>query len=325
MARLCSAAEASGLSRRQARRLPPRRAWCLPGPLCAAAPLDRRRSTAIAIPMPRLFLLSAGLIALALSGCKAHTDAAPALLSAEMKATVNGVDFVPGTPFAVAGRQMTSTTARVYLTELVLLHEDGREVRAPFEPITLPARNADGETVQHVVNHSVAFFVLDGPVPTDRVRIGEVPEGRYRGVRVKLGMDGLTNRVDASQAPAGHPLARRTDVSNYWNWNSGYIFARFDGQMDTDGNGTPDAGWALHFGRSENATVATLESPFELRGGAEHRLRLELDIARLLAGVDYADAANRSCHSGTACAQAVGAVRAALPSALRLRGVVAAN
>lgn len=261
--------------------------------------------------------------AFAVTGCQADLDPAPALLNVELHGKVNGADFAPGVPFTVSGRQMHSTTARVYLNELVLLHEDGREVRAPFEPITLPARNEAGETVQHVVNESVAFFVLDGAAPKDRVRVGEVPSGRYRGVRVKLGMDGLTNRVDASQAPSGHPLARRTDVSNYWNWNSGYIFVRFDGRMDTDGDGALDTDWRLHLGRSENASVVTFDTPFELRGGAEQHLQFELDIARLIAGVDYSDTANRGCMSAPACAQAVNAVRAAAPGALRLRGVAA--
>lgn len=280
-------------------------------------------------------LLSRAVLALvlpaALAGCDtADTPAGPATLRLHVQGVAGGAPLVAGQTFTVDGRAARLDIAHLYLSGITLLHEDGREIAIQAEtPVTVRAQTADGTDVQHTVTDRVVLADLDAGATTT-APLGAVPSGRYRGVRLRLGVDGLDNRAAVEDFPAGHPLGAQ-DPSMHWSWNSGYVFLRLDGLLDVDGDGTPDpaAGapgdpasgqWRLHVGLSANVQTLTLDTPFALVAGETQALRLEVDLARLVQGLDYNVPATRFCMTG-GCQPVVDAVTANTAAAFTLQGV----
>jgi hypothetical protein len=237
----------------------------------------------------------------ALLGCDASAPASTtADLGVEVEALVGSDAYAPGSTYLVNGRVTTFDHARLYLSNLRLVRGDGSEVLITAEsPITVPAYDAGGATISHTVSESVVYAPLDlGHFDGD---LGEVPEGNYAGVRFDVGLVGTTNRVDATQVPAGHPLSVRTDVGNWWSWNAGYIFSLIEGRVDADGDGSvtgaTDADWNVHLGTSGFVVPVELNDSFTIEGGTSPALHIQVDLAHLLENVDLGDPAQRVCHT----------------------------
>lgn len=250
--------------------------------------------------MTRLLLATGAFSALVLlAGCDAGTSSEPVALSLGVAAQVNGTALspTPATFYALGGTRASVTGARLYLSGLTLLRKDGTNVPVSGPTVTVPIRTLAGKDSTLTVADRIVLVRSDKGEAT--YALGEVPAGDYAGLRYTVGLTGLTNRADATQAPAGHPLARQTDLNNFWSWNSGYIFTRVEGLLDLNGDGVADPGakWEIHVGTSPMAVTVTSNVPFTLRGGAAQTLGLVADYGRLLQGVDFADPAQRVTHT----------------------------
>lgn len=278
--------------------------------------------------MSRFFRGAALAAFVAVAGCDAN-DPAPttADVRLDVEALVGAAPFVAGQTFTLPdGRAASLETARFYLSGLTLRHADGREILLTTDPVSVQARAEDGTDVAHTVTERYVLVAADaGRAPA---AVGTIPAGSYTGMRFTLGVDGLDNRIDATGMPAGHPLAVQTP-SMYWTWNSGYVFARLDGQLDVTGDGVPDptvegspdsGQWRLHVGQTPNAQTVTLDTAFEIEGGERQDLHLQVDLARLVQGIDYGVADNRFCMS-FGCQPVVDAFRANLGAAWSFHGV----
>jgi hypothetical protein len=101
-------------------------------------------------------------------------------------------------------------------------------------------------------------------------------------LKFNLGIDSLTNsqsEIDFAGWPADHPLAAQSP-SMHWNWNSGYIFIKVEGKVDTDGDGTPDDPMAMHTGTNNLMRVIELNLGDDLNE-ATKELTLTLDVAKV--------------------------------------------
>lgn len=273
---------------------------------------------------------AAALVLVAASGCdSAAPVATDADLRLDVEARAGGAPFVAGQTFALPdGRAASLTNARLYLSGITLLHADGRETVLAADPITVQARAEDGTEAPHTIAQRYVLAALDaGRAPA---ALGRVPAGSYRGLRFTIGMRGLDNRINIDDVPDGHPLARQTP-SMFWTWNSGYVFALLDGTLDVDGDGTPDPAsgapgspesgqWRLHVGLTANAETVTVLTPFTIAGGVAQDLRLRVDLARLVDGIDYAVPGNRFCMS-MGCQPLVDRFRTNAAAAFELGGV----
>ena len=269
--------------------------------------------------------LAAAALSLALlTGCDATEDTA--MLTLNVDAMAGGAALQANQPFQVDGGVGQLETARLYLSDITLLHEDGREVALTADPITVRARQEDESEIQHTVTDR--YVLVKGDAGSTTASLGEVPSGTYTGVRFMLGVDGLDNRIAVEDAPATHPLAAQTP-SMHWSWNSGYVFLRMDGLLDIDDDGTPDpavgdpgsAGsgqWRLHLGLTANARTIELAKDFEIDGGEMESLTLEVDFAKFVDGVGYAFPENRFCMTG-GCSGVVNVATANAASAFTLR------
>ena len=60
---------------------------------------------------------------------------------------------------------------------------------------------------------------------------GSFPVGSYQNLHFQVGVDSVTNKQKLpSDFPSGHPLA---DSDMHWSWNTGYIFIKLEGMVDT--------------------------------------------------------------------------------------------
>lgn len=275
--------------------------------------------------------LGALLLFVALSGCDSDGSASePATLRLDVEAVVGDAAFAPGQPFAVNGTTGQLDRAQFLVSGLTLLHEDGREIQVLADaPVTVRARDENEVEVQQTLDERYVFVDLDaGRAPA---ALGEVPAGRYTGVRFLVGVDGLDNRIAPEDLPAEHPLARAAAATMHWNWNAGFVFLMMDGLLDVDGDGAVDAStgtprdpasgqWRLHVGGAANVQTVRLDQAFELDGGAMQDLHVQLDLARLVQGLDFGDAADRWCMTG-GCQDVVDAARGNLSAAFTLHGV----
>ena len=279
-------------------------------------------------PTGALLLALAGM---ALTGCDSDgTSSEPASVRLDVEAVVGGDAFVPGQPFAVNGTTGELDRAQLLISGITLFHEDGREIEILADtPVTVRARDENDVEIQQTIDERYVLVDLDaGRAPA---ALGEVPAGRYTGARFLLGVDGLDNRIAPEDLPADHPLALAAAATMHWNWNAGFVFLMMDGLLDIDGDGTVDAStesprdpasgqWRLHMGGSPNAQTVTLDQDFELTGGETQDLHVQLDLARLVQGLDFSDAADRWCMTG-GCQNVVDAAKTNAQAAFTLHGV----
>ena len=266
-----------------------------------------------------------------LTGCdSSDTSSEPAMLRLDVEAMAGDQAFAPGQPFAVNGSTGQLDRAQLIVSGITLLHEDGREIQVlADDPVTVRAKDDNDTDIQQTLDERYVFVDLDaGRAPTS---LGEVPSGRYTGVRFLLGVDGLDNRIAPEDLPANHPLALASAASMHWNWNAGFVFLMMDGLLDIDGDGAVDAStgkprdaasgqWRLHIGGTANASTVSLDTDFVLEGGQMQDLHLTLDLARLSQGIDLSDASQRWCMTG-GCQGVVDTAKGNLSSAFMLHGV----
>lgn len=246
----------------------------------------------------RLLLFPLLLLGLVFAGCDSSVDEGATMITLNLQPTVDGTPLSSdaNAVYTVNGAAMSFTSARVYLSEITLLGENGDEVIFEREPLALPAKDQGDNDITHTVTDRIVLAKHD--LGMHDYMLGEAPPGEYAGIRYKVGIAGTTNRVDASQAPAGHPLAKQTDRNNHWNWNAGYQFLRIDGKVDTDADGAPDEVWEVHLGTANFLTDVRLPMDFELQDGDAVDLHVVIDYARLLQDVDLTDPDQRLCHTG---------------------------
>lgn len=257
------------------------------------------------------------------AGCDANsTEDETSMLMLNFEPRVGTQTFSTNTTYTLNGQNLTFTSGRIYLSEIILVQEDGSEVPLAGESITGPAENENEETVTHTTDDKIILAKHDAG--EQQFHLDEVPSGTYSGVKFRLGISGLTNNLDPTQLPAQHPLAQQTDRNNHWSWSAGYIYLRMDGYLDLDGDGvveeSDDSLWDIHLGTPAFSDVLEFDQTFSLDGGATQMLHVIVDYAKLIETVDFSDPAQRRCHTRDNLPVAE-KVRAQYQNAFELHGV----
>ncbi len=163
------------------------------------------------------------------------------------------------------GRQFSLSGCHYYVSNIVLIQEDGTEL-----PI--------GDTV---------FLV--SPAERD-YELGMVPTGNYKGFKFMLGVDSLRNHADPTLQPVGSPLAVQTP-SMHWSWNSGYLFFRLEGMVDSTATSdqAPNKEFSYHVGTDAlSRQIDFSTSAFSVSGkeGDENEIGIIFDILKVLEDID---------------------------------------
>ncbi|MBL0073279.1 MAG: hypothetical protein IPP34_16315 [Bacteroidetes bacterium] len=220
-------------------------------------------------------LLRSGLIILSTFGvlftsCKDDDDTEPTPASTEQNLTfhihtnVGATSVVYGTNYAhTDGRTFNLSDLRYYISNIVLIKQDNSEL-----PIS-------GKVL--LVNPSENEYSL-----------GKVPVGSYKGFRFYLGLDSATNHTDPTTYTSENPLSIQTP-SIHWSWNSGYIFMKIEGLVDTSlaGNGNVNFPFFYHVGLDQNTkTIDFTNEAFTVASGSDKEIGLEFDLLSTLTNVD---------------------------------------
>jgi hypothetical protein len=212
-----------------------------------------------------LFLTCFAIISLSFAGCeKNEQEITMEKLSFHIHNVSGGNEIKYGNTYTDnSGRKFSVSLLRYYISNIVLIKDGGEEY-----PIT-------------------GKYLLVSP-EMDSYELGEVPSGKYQGLRYYLGIDSITNHADPTVYPASDPLALQ-DPPMHWDWNSGYIFVQMEGLYDSTAaaTGTPTSPYFFHIGMDMCYRLVDLSNqPFEIISGNEFELALEANINQLLNGVN---------------------------------------
>lgn len=89
------------------------------------------------------------------------------------------------------------------------------------------------------------YLLVNALNPNTEYALGEWPVAAATGVKMGLGVDAEHNHLDPAQYPADHPLAPK-NPSMHWGWAAGYTFLAIEGEVDHNGDGTPETIFQYH-------------------------------------------------------------------------------
>jgi hypothetical protein len=170
--------------------------------------------------MKKAFFLAMSIFALAtISSCKKDEEetitpaptATTGSVTLEMEHMFNDLEFALGTEYTTAaGENVTFNTTKYYVSNIKFTKTDG-SVFTQSESYYLVDLSADGSNL---------------------LTISDVPTGDYTDITFTIGVDSTRN-VSGAQSGA-------LSVANgmFWSWNSGYIFAKLEGDCPQSSNGT---------------------------------------------------------------------------------------
>ncbi len=102
-------------------------------------------------------------------------------------------------------------------------------------------------------------------------------------VNFDIGVASNLNSKKPKDYPTTNPLS---ETSNYWDaWNS-YIFLKFEGSLDKDGDGQFETGITLHAGGNEVYQNMNFSKAFSIKENETTPLSMELDLNKFINGID---------------------------------------
>jgi hypothetical protein len=165
------------------------------------------------------------------------------------------------------GRDFKIATNNYYISNVRLVDHDGAEV--PFTGQYLLSKTGENNELE-----------LEG-----------IAAGHYHHIRFDVGIDSVTNHSDPSTYASTSPLAPTTP-SMHWSWNSGYIFYRIEGLVDTSAakNGTVDGEWEMHLGTDSKLASVELDIDLEISEGSHPGLNITMNTEDLFTNIDLGGA-----------------------------------
>ncbi len=130
---------------------------------------------------------------------------------------------------------------------------------------------------------SLDTYLLISP-EKDHYEVGEIKAGHKHSLHFGVGVDSASNFLDPSTYEANHPLAPKSP-SMHWSWNSGYIFIRLEGKVDTDGDDVLETDFEFHIGTKNLYRTFEYDVHFDADEADSH-LEMTVDFAKFFTGID---------------------------------------
>jgi hypothetical protein len=179
-----------------------------------------------------------------------------------------------GTYQNAAGESFTVTKFNYFVSNIRLRKEDGREFAVPQD--------------------SSYFLVQEDKPASQTISLSNIPAGNYTGISFVVGVDSLRSLADISQRTG--VLDPGLNDGMYWEWNSGYIFMKLEGQSAVAPAAQNNA-FFFHiggFGGGYNGkktinNLRTITIPFKtdvanVQSGATPAVRLKTDVLAIFNG-----------------------------------------
>lgn len=164
--------------------------------------------------MNKVFLLLAVMIALVIASC---TNEPEQTVIPASKATVRFSALWEGQPFEMQqvytdafGNRLRADGFLNFISLITLVKDDGSEVL--------------------IKDYALVNFYNANEITA------EVPAGKYTTLKFGIGVPRDRNKdQDPAQYPSSSVLSVAGSQGMFWVWNTGYIFAKFEGKCDTTG------------------------------------------------------------------------------------------
>lgn len=105
-----------------------------------------------------------------------------------------------------------------------------------------------------------------------------VPARSFEGLSFNIGVPSEVNATEPASYDINSPLSNNGE---YWvGWTS-YIFHKIEGKVDADGDGTPEAGLALHIGSDQAFRKANITVPINIDKERE-TINVNFDLSDIL-------------------------------------------
>ena len=200
-----------------------------------------------------------------------------------------------GKPIAGLGKTLKTAQLadlRFYVSEAKLLRSDGRAVSVKLAADSLYRVTRGNDRVTLIDLENGAGSCTSGTRGTNPVVRGTVPQGKYVGVQVTVGVPFALNHTDVPAAPRPLNVAAMS-----WSWQAGRKFAK----IDVTDPGGPTGSWTskqfnVHLGSTgcagNPATGQTVScraanrSVLKFARFNPQRQQIAVDLRTLLAGND---------------------------------------
>ncbi|TGE08233.1 MbnP family protein [Hymenobacter fodinae] len=216
------------------------------------------------------------IVALVFTGCgNTDKEAEPSsALHLEISHVVGGSSLTlnSATPYTTpAGESFTVSTFKYYLSNFKLGKADGTEYAVPES----------------------YFLVDEAKAASKTITLSGIPAGDYSSLTFMVGVDS-THNVSGAKAGALDPIN-----SMFWDWNTGYIFAKLEGSSpQAPGN----HGVLLHVGgfKTPNNAIRVISptlagATIQIRQDRVPTVQMQADVLRMLSGpntIRFADTYN---------------------------------
>lgn len=190
----------------------------------------------------------------------------------------DGAPFAYGTVYQVNGVAVQMDRVQYYMSGFELTHDGGQTM-------------------------SMGDAYVVGSANISNYSLGQENITTLEGFSFDLGVDAARNSMGTSSWPAGHPLAAQSPSMD-WSWPGGYFFWVLDGEVDTNGDGTPDQPFSMRGLGDPLLTDVSSFSGMSL-SGSTITLGMDVNIADWLVNIDLATVF--SSHDGGPFNQAVSA------------------
>lgn len=133
-------------------------------------------------------------------------------------------------------------------------------------------------------------YYLVNPDKPVHLAVEKELEGSYSSISFNVGVDEETNNTkQPSDFDSDHPLAPQDELM-WWSWNSGYIFFKIEGDVDTTSNpdNVMDAEFRYHVGTNDLLRKVELNKSISVGDGAVETIQISVDPSQFFNDVDLA-------------------------------------
>lgn len=224
-----------------------------------------------------------GLLLFLGTGCKPEGCTNPSAVNYDVDAEEDDGSCVYPSSVELHFNPKVGSDALVYNTDFMVNGRKTQFTKVQFYASTFKFTNGSSE---EKVEDS---YVLVHPEQHSYTLGGSLAAGNYTGLSFFLGVDTAVNTsVEPASWPTGHALAVTSPYYSYWTWNSGYIFVKLEGRVDTTAaaNGTANYPFVFHIGTNNLIRTVNIPGNLTATDGSSLDVEIDVDFAAMLQSLD---------------------------------------
>jgi len=187
------------------------------------------------------------------------------------KANFDGQTFLTDQVYDYNGYPMKLSLFDFYISDVNLVQNDGSSIQQT-------------ELVEvELIDLSFDSSDLAGAESGQTLRFNNIEVGEYAGLNIGLGVSADLNRTEYTDYPSNHPL---NNSALYWSGWSSFIFARIEGRLDLDNDGTFEKGFVFHTGKDASFQSKDINSMIELDKNNVRNFSFNIDLKKLFQTIE---------------------------------------